>query len=93
MSFSLFFVQLNFSFILISLFLAGSRETGAKGGALSNPWAALREIASVVQTLGALFNLPLRQCAPFIQSTFSSSPSSLRVCLRMYVCVFVCMCA
>lgn len=95
-SFHEFFAFLSLSswifriFWFLSFWQGGGTERRAKGGPLSNPWAALREIASVVQTLGALFNLPLRQCAPFIQSTFRSSPSSLRVCLSTYVCVCVC---
>lgn len=99
-SFHEFFAFLSLSSWIFRLFWflffwQGAGRQGPRGGrgALSNPWAALREIASVVQTLGALFNLPLRQCAPFIQSTFRSSPSSLRVCLRMYVCACLCVCA
>lgn len=74
--------------IFLFLFLQQARGgAGIRGQPLSNPWVALREIASVVQTFGALFNLPLRQCAPFIQSTFRHSPSSVLVSVCVFECV------
>lgn len=57
----LFFFIDNFPFSLYTLYFWGVLNLSTPRG------SALREIASIVQTLGALFNLPLRQFAPFIR--------------------------
>lgn len=67
LSFRFFYLYFVFNFHSMSFSLSGSflvffdfsfrvgGGEGIRGPALSNPWAALREIASVVQTLGARY--------------------------------------